>query len=243
MGNDFIKEYLAMLILQYSDMPKAKGEMTAIIGNFSKIYSLYENFRSEFDLDAATGKQLDLIGKIIGLQRNVPYAIAKRFFGFSEYEKSGAFADKNDSFLAVYPFADKFSPKYTNFQMDDYTYRLFIKLKIAKNISSVYMISGERTGIQEAALNAFGAAAYVIDNLNMTLTIYINNKIAELIEYIVSLDLLPRPQGVSYKYVIIADIGYTLGFSDNQYSLGFSDKFNMGVKGGKFAKKLQRGAE
>jgi hypothetical protein len=232
----FISEYIRLIILQYSDRPKALGEMTALVSNLSDVYTLYESFYPAFDLDDAIGAQLDIIGRIVGLGRSIPFVIPKRFFGFIDNPVSGGFSDKFDSFmLDVYPFADRFAPTLTDYQMDDDMYRRFIRIKIAKNIASAYMISSGFVGIQEAIQTSFSGAAYVVDNKDMTLTLYVNQQMADLMQYIFALDLLPRPEGVDYKYVIIAEVGNTFGFRDNMNSKGFGDRFDSSVIGGRMA--------
>lgn len=235
---EFVNEYLKLLILQYRDMPKASGEMTAVLESFSKVYDLLNSFSNKFDLDKAVGNQLDIIGKIIGLSRNVPFAVAKKYFGFSDNENVSGFADIFDMGISSLPFRDLFIIPYDDLELNDYDYSRFIKLKIAKNAASSYMVSGSRIGVQEAVINAFDGKAYVVDNKNMTMTVYIGRQSLELINYIIALDLIPRGQGVNFGYVMIFDGQSNFGFSDNQNSKTFADLFEPDVKGGRFAELL-----
>lgn len=235
---EFVNEYLKLLILQYRDLPRASGEMTVALEAFSKNYDFLNSFLTKFDLDNASGHQLDLIGKLIGLPREVPFAISKKFFGFSDNENAAGFADVFDTGVASLPFRDLFIIPYDDLQLDDYNYLRFIKLKIAKNIASAYMVSGDRIGIQEAVINAFDGKAYVVDNMDMTLTVYISSQSVELMNYILALDLMPRGHGVNYGYIVVADNQSNFGFSDNPNSKTFADLFDPRIEGGRFAELL-----
>jgi hypothetical protein len=83
----FIDEYHNLLILQYSDKPKAKAEISTIAGQFSRVYGFLYSFYDSFDLDKATGNQLDIIGAIVGLSRIVPLIIPKNYVGLLTHLK------------------------------------------------------------------------------------------------------------------------------------------------------------
>lgn len=237
----FLEYYLKLIIIQYYNKPKARGEVSLSLSHYSNVYELIQLFYEAFDLDKAVGVQLDIIGKIEGIPRSIPFIIPKKAFGFNDNPNSGTFGDKFNDDIIAYPFADKFTPNYTDYQMDDTTYRKFIKIKISKNTAGACLSSGDKIGIQEAVINAFDGGAYVVDNYDMSLTLYVTQAYVALMRYVLALDLLPRPQGVRYKYVIMNNVGNTFGFSDNPNSKGFADKFNTSITGGKFAEKINIG--
>ena len=238
-SESFIRAYQLLLIQQYFNSPKASTEIGMKAASWCKIYEAIDQFGKEFDIDNATGDRLDKIGKIVRLPRNVPLVIPKIFFGFSDNTNSEGFGDKFQATTNDAPFSDKFSPKYTDQQLSDPDYRFFIKAKIAVNTSSAYMVSDERTSIQDAIQTMFEGRAYVVDNKDMTLTLYVSPAFDnQRLAIVQALDLLPSGQGVGYKVVVQAYPGETFGFSDNSNALSFGDKFNSSIVGGKFASKV-----
>lgn len=232
--NDFINEYVLLLIKEYWEKPNAKAEITLQASTWSEIYTLYNMFDNAFDIDLAEGNQLDIIGKIVGIPRTVPFALDKIRFGFDGDSSARGFADLFDADIESAPFLDLFESEYTDYQLDDNDYRFFIKAKISKNIVSAYMASDNRVSIQDSIQLSFDGLAYVTDNQDMTLTLYVSPGIDEQrILLIRSLDLLPKPQGVRYK-LIIGSGGDFFGFDDDPQALGFGDVFDDTV-GGQFA--------
>jgi hypothetical protein len=138
------------------------------------------------------------------------------------------------------PFQDKFERPYTTLQLNDNDYRFFIKAKISKNAGSAFMVSDVKISIQDVISTLFEGLAYVVDNKNMSLTLYLNPSIdLERVRSIQELGLLPKPQGVRYDIVGQSAPGETFGFSDNIDTLGFKDKFNPTTEpGGRFATKV-----
>ena len=225
----FIDNYVDLLILQYRDLPKAEATIKALVEPYKNIYDVMAQFETAFDVDLAVGKQLDIIGKIVGVNRLVPFTIPKKYFGFSDNPLSYPMGDK---FLTVvsYPMKDKFEIPYTTGQLNDNDYRFFIKAKIIKNTVSAYMIRAKGNSLQNAIDFLFDSKAYIVDNKNMSLTIYIDSTFDfSLTPFINQLDIIPRPQGVDIKTVISYNTGDTFGFSDNANSKGFGDKFGTPI--------------
>lgn len=231
--NDFIQAYLDLLIYQYRNKPKAEAEITAIVKEFGSIFYFYNSFEKEFDLDTARGKQLDIIGRIVGLSRNVPLAIPKKYFGFDDSSTSYPFDDLFDSVI-TYPFKELDEEEYTDLQLNDIDYRFFLKAKISKNFAKSDIIS-----INEIVMYLFSDLAEVVDNQDMTLDLYIDSTIdVEQVRTIQQLGLLPKPQAVRYNNIIFQYFDKkTFGFSDDIDALGFAE-LDGSVSGGKFAELL-----
>jgi len=234
-----IDAYLDLLIKQYWDKPKARAELTAQVTSWEVLRDHVASWLSEFDLDTASGDRLDKIGAIVGLPRLVPYTVAKIAFGFSDNPDARGFDDKFTPAVSAAPFLDKFSPAYTTLELDDVAYRILLRAKIAANVGSAFMVSDSRISIQDVVNAAFAAQAYVTDGLNMGLTLYVSPVIElEYLRAIVNLGLLPKPQGVRYDYIILADPIDTFGFADNPNARGFADKFDPNQSGGRLAEKV-----
>jgi len=233
----FIQEYAKLLIKQYYSKPKARAEIEFKISQYEKEYNIINTFPDEFDVDTAYGHRLDLIGKIVGVGRSVKSVVDKIGFGFEENSNARGFADKFNALDSSAPFIERFTPEYTDLQMDDPTYRLIIKAKIAVNNVSAYMISDDRISVQQVIQTAFEKRAYVADNYNMSLDLYISPVYeGQRLRLINELNLLPKPQGVRYNKIVKAERTQTFGFGDNDYAVGFGEKF--GDSDGYFAEKV-----
>ncbi len=251
-SEEFIKQYVDLLIMQYSTSPRALGDISAYADSFSKTALLYDAFKEELDLDFARGAQLDILGRIIVLSRSVPFIIPRVRFGFGEFPpftgsnpNARGFSDLFDIDRPSAPFKELGEPDYTTLQLDDAQYRIFLKAKAAVNSASAYLISDDRISIQDVINILFEGEAWVSDNFNMSLTLTIAPSVdKQFIEIIKILDLLPRGMGVKY-FITIADPTESFGFGvfpglqgGNPNALGFSDLFDASRPGGHFAELL-----
>jgi len=165
--SDFTDVYKELIILQYYPKAKAQGEINLWSSEFENVYSFLNEFFNQFDLDVATGDRLDKIGKIVGISRIVEGGAAKKFFGYLGalnvlgYDDGRYFVEGDDL--------------YTDSELTDGQYRLFIKAKITKNNVSAIMVDDERSGLQSAIQSLFNGEAYVIDNQDMSLNLYISS--------------------------------------------------------------------
>ena len=235
---NFIEEYKKLLIWQYQDKPKAQKHIELILSEFEKIYNLLNVIPDAFDLDKAVGKQQDILGKILGISRNAPFAVSKKFFGFTNNINSYSFDKRLKTTGFKIPFKKKFEDIYTSGRLDDNQYRIFLKAKAIKNNVRATMIDDNKLSMQDAINFLFNDASYMIDNQDMAMTIYIDNSYGiHLLKYIKQLDLLPRPQGVELGTFLHFSSGNAFGFTRNKESLGFSRRLDGGIKP-KFTKKI-----
>ncbi len=184
--SDWIQTYLNLLIIQYFDQPKAKAELTKMLEGYENIYVFFRDFLPSFDLDRANGHRLDIIGRIVGLPRLIDTIIPKEYFGFRDQNKSKGF---NEGFMYR-----KSDGAFSSLLLDDAQYRRLLKAKIIKNTSKA-TITGIAS-LQESIHVLFGENAYVVDNKDMTITVYIDEVQEEEFVIIRALGLIPSPQGV-----------------------------------------------
>lgn len=234
-----VDETVNLLIKQYWEKPKAKAEIALQASTWEKTRSFLDALDPAFDLDNAVGAQLDVLGRIVGIGRSVPGVVPKIYFGFSINPNNEGFASKFDPQRIGGPFFSKFSSAFTDLQLGDSDYRFFIRVKASLNRASGYLSSDKYIDIQDVVLAAFDGRAYVVDNLDMTLTLYVSPVVSlDRLRLIRALNLLPKPQGVRYKLIIQAEPGSTFGFSNNPSSKGFASKFDSLRVGGLFARKV-----
>ena len=218
----FIDQYRELLIIQYSDRPKAVAEIDLLMGSWSKTFDFFNAFFEEFDLDSANGDRLDKIGKLVGVNRVVPEGLAKKYFGFS--------GNPNAVTFGAGPFFSIINDSgFTSTQLNDTQFRFFIRAKISKNISSAYMVNDDRQSLQQAVQFLFKNQAYLTDNKDMTLTLYVDESFPpEDLTLLQALDLIPTPQGVGIKNIVSYSTDNTFGFANNPNAVGFGQ--------GKFAR-------
>jgi len=237
--SEFTDAYVDLLIKQYWEKPNARGEIAAQAATWEKIRDIMGQFGNEFDIDIATGDRLDIIGKVIGIGRIIPFVIAKIAFGFNGNPNARGFDSKFEMLTDRAPFLSKFEPARTPLELNDDDYRFFIKAKIAANSGSAFMVSDTRVTMQDVVNTAFEGNAYVVDRQDMTLALYVSPTFnSERLLAIRQLGLLPKPQAVRYATIVLATPGEMFGFSNNPNALGFASKFNPAEIGGRFAKKV-----
>lgn len=234
-----VEDTVNLLIKQYWEKPKAKAEIELQASSWETTRLFLDSLDQAFDLDNAEGPQLDVLGRIVGIGRSVPDVIPKIYFGFDLNPDSRGFSSKFNPLRIGGPFYRKFSSSFTDLQLGDSDYIFFIRVKAALNRAAGYISSDTYISIQDVVIAAFNGQAYVVDNLDMTLTLYVSSVVGlDRLRLIQALNLLPKPQGVRYKVIIQADIGLTFGFSNNPVSRGFASKFDPSRVGGTFARKV-----
>lgn len=233
----FSEQYLLYLIKQYWEKPKGKAETKMLLESWEEISDFIQNFGTTFDVDNASGKILDLIGRIVGLDRQVNSVVPVEYFGFSQNSNAKGFWSVSSPNRDSAPFFRLGQAVYTPYQLQDPEYRKFLKIKIAKNTCSPYLSSDEKISLQQVVFDAFDGRAYVTDNKDQTLTLYVSPVVNETqLRLIINLDILPRPITFSYRIVIQAEPDQTFGFSKNVNAKGFASISDPSRVGGYFAR-------
>ena len=109
-----------------------------------------------------TGKQQDILGKILGISRNVPFAVSKRFFGFTNNPNSYPFNRRLKTNGFKYPFKRKLEDIYTSGRLDDTQFRVFLKAKAIKNNVKTTMLDDNRLSLQDAITFLFNASRFIL---------------------------------------------------------------------------------
>lgn len=237
MNDDIVNRYILFLIKQYYEKPKANAEVRNLLVDWQEIGDFIRDFGENFDIDNAKGSVLDLIGRIVGLPRQVNSIVPVVYFGFDSNSNAKGFSSISNPARESAPFFSVGQETYTPYQLQDPEYRKFLKIKIAKNNCSPYLVSDEKTSLQQVVFDAFDGRAYVVDNKDMTLTLYVSPTVSnDDLDLILKLDILPRPITFSYRIVILAEPGETFGFSKNPNSKGFASISDPLRDGGLFAR-------
>jgi hypothetical protein len=209
-----VDDYTGRMTSYWRGQPKFTSELIALVKPMADLQSVIAGMPSDFDLDGAIGAQLDAVGEWVGRSRFIPIPIANAWFTFDSATKGfdlGVWRGPFDTASGIT-------------RLDDNTYRLFLRAKIAAN---------NWDGTVETAAAAFnlifaqspGTLIFVSDNGNMSMTVGIAGAIPSIL-FLALLEqgFLPlKPEGVLAHYEVTSLNGAPLfGFDvENQYVSGF----------------------
>ena len=197
--NNFIDYYTNLLIVQYHNKPKAKASIELMTRLLWVDMALMQ-VRDAFDWRTATGVQLDIIGKWVGVDRfyNGQLFYFRPWFALIDWNREpdnlqGGFStfDTFDTVEGGFLTYDDILP--TQNRLTDDSFRIMIGLKIIKN-----NISATCKNIDDAIWDYFDGDVYTTWN-NMTLTYYYKGELAEVIEVAKEKNVLPCPTGVTIE--------------------------------------------
>ena len=166
--------YVNLLIKQYFDQPRAAAEIEIRAQTYGDIADIVAELYQRLDIDVAAGDQLDKIGSLVDFRRTRSDTVPAQFQGD------------------------------TPSQLNDDAYRLLIKAKIASNAATAFLTSDDRISIQDVIAVIFGNTdARVTDNYDMTLRLTVAEDFGEdEYNFIIESGLLPKPQGVRYRFEV-----------------------------------------
>lgn len=184
--------YSDLLIAQYQTQPNMIAT-TQLLVDQSLCNGLPQQLQTCFDLDTAVGSQLNIIGEIVGVPRNIyGLDLIHTFFNYTNYVGSPAaigFGNYTNSPYSSSLFRSYFdSATYT---LTDFEMRTLIKIKILFN-----NIFSSTKNIVEGLWELFGYNVTFKDNQNMTIDYYVVNPYQTVFLAGQYLNILPRPMGV-----------------------------------------------
>lgn len=130
----YIEEARERVTYQFTDKPVFDKYLQLLILGQVEIQEALKQVMQLRSIDTARGAQLDIIGEIVGQDRELLNANLFDYFGFMGALNAQSFGDLNNPAGGrFYSYGDPFSG---NILLDDETYRLFIRVKILKNITN-----------------------------------------------------------------------------------------------------------
>ena len=206
------------VLSQYANNPQVVGIISTFNQGADQTQKLDEFYSNIWDISTATGYGLDLLGRIIGITRNITVDTAIPYFSFD---------DPNAGFDN--PAAPVYTPgnailTSSQVTLGDYDYRFLLLAKAALNI-------GQATGpgimsVLNSFFNHYGANIFINElyqnPLNFTLcqsgVPLSTTNLAILVRSVLNI----RPPGTSIKHVVTTGDGPLFGFDcENQYVSGF----------------------
>jgi hypothetical protein len=221
-----VQHYQDLLLEQYVNAPRARATVGVLTQN-AIVDVVEKEIEQAFNLETATGPQLDVLGEYIGFSRRIATVIDRYYFtlrlydtpavgeaGYTDYIDPAINAGSN---FYLYQYAN------TSFtDLDDDTYRALLKLKIILNESLNTMAD-----ISAALWASFGSDLICLDNLNMSILYLINSSQTNLAKIAIDAGLLPKPMGVRISGVFaIPDTTAIFGFVDYEFDNGNSWGFS-----------------
>ncbi|MFJ6322250.1 MULTISPECIES: DUF2612 domain-containing protein [unclassified Rhizobium] len=209
-----VESYLDRVAPFWRGKQKFMAELAALFEPITDLQDVLAGLPGDFDLDVAVGVQLDAVGEWVGRSRNIPIPIANVWFSFDDAPRG----------FDLGIWKGPFDNDYGITVLDDDTYRLFLRAKIAAN---------NWDGTVETATAAFnlifskspGSLIFVIDNGDMSMTVGIAGKIPSILFLaLLKQGFLPlKPEGVRVDYEITSVDGQPVfGFDvENEYIAGF----------------------
>lgn len=173
-----LEDYTDLVTSEHRGKPNFFSMLGMALQPFVDGINVLQSMPSRFDVDSAAGEQLDFVGQWVGLSRNLRTPIADVYFAF---DTPGLGFDEGVWFSPG-------DPAEGVIMLDDVTYLLMIKAKIAAN-----KWGGSLGEANSFLLEIFpGADVQVKDNFNMTQTFIISGTAPSvLFEQLVSQGYIP----------------------------------------------------
>lgn len=186
-------DYTKLITSQHRNKPRFAAMVNLLAGSFGAVADSMLGLVPAFDVDTAVGVQLDVIGLWVGISRRQTIPIPNVFFTWDDAGLGWNYAS----------WKGPFEPSQGVTVLDDETYRAVLKAKIGSNYWNGS--NQDLTEIGETALSEFDIQCFTIDNMDMSITIYIlGAPTAVLIEMIKRGVVPPKPAGVRVTGYILA---------------------------------------
>ncbi len=189
--------YVNTLIIQYKTLDKAQQTIECLV-NCAYCDGLPLQFNQAFDLDTASGDQLTILGKIVGVPRNIyGLDLVHQFYNFTRFTTrpaSNGFArwgSPNSTYLIS---RWRTSATYVT---TDFELRALINLRIIYN--NYFKSLGT---VKNALYAVFAGSIDIVDNLDYSITYKVTApyyNVGTICTYLGN--ILPKPMGVGISVV------------------------------------------
>jgi|GEM_PF-757735 len=208
---------LSRVITQYSESPKFLAYLSAMLSMANDVEATLQSLYSLPDIDSMEGVNLDVIGQIVGVTREIPDSVQLTFFGFAGYSYETVFGELGQLGIGsrFYELGETYTGTST---LGDIEYRLLLRAKIMKNASH-----STCEDILGALAFLFSLSAANVDDYGgMVIGLAIGRQLTVIEQAILAqLDLLPRPATVLIGSITTYDSLNYFGFSDQPGALTF----------------------
>lgn len=219
---DYLADARERVTTQFKDKEVFDRFLQLLTSEPSSLQEVFQKLMQERSLDTAVGKQLDIIGEIVGQSRSLVIYGADDYFGF-------------DTDVGSFPFSSEAAPTEGgtwlsdtlpvsgNIELDDDSYRLIIKARIAARTSSCT----PQEIIDSLKFLVNSTSATLTETGNAHIVVGFGRYLSSLEKYLVkgtggAKGIVPVPAGVSLSYYEY-DADDVFGFNEDPTAKGFSD--------------------
>ena len=216
-----LETYLGLVTSFHRGRPKYAATLSSLLQPFVDLQNQVGELPADFDIDAALGSQLDVVGLWLDRDRTIIVQINPGWFAFDSVEYG----------FDLGIWKGPYDPETGRANLDDETFRTFLRAKIAADnwdgtIASAMVAYTILFSVSPNSL------FFIDDKGDSTIVKCVAGKIPPLLLLAELLaDFLPlKPMGVAETFAITSVDGAPLfGFDvDNEYIAGF-DKGALGV--------------
>lgn len=187
-----------LLIIQYNGKPKAQATIRAfteaILAN-----GIIWDVMNGYNVDTAVGKQLDIIGKYVGIDRFFNVTDPVDYFALTDYVEVDPDSEQKYGFTTYPDFdEDQFNGtmNYNSVltvenKLNDDDFRILIKLKIVQNHSN-----HSHKSIDDSVFQFFGNDLIPSSEGDMKMWYFVTDNLTDVIKAAQIKEVLPRPMGV-----------------------------------------------
>ncbi len=173
---------------QYSGKPKLVAWLNICRELGLQLSDVYTAIRQTYDIDSQVGEQLDVIGRIVVIDRNYTGSVTLTVY---ECNVDGE-CEAGDTSVQL---------SATNIDQDatasDELFRIIIRAKIAKNTSDgtiESILSASNTLVPSAMFDT------LLDNEDMSFSLEFSGQITDIERWaLLNVSLIPKPQGVRFN--------------------------------------------
>lgn len=194
------------------EKPVLQAETTALGEELNEIRDAFLALRKRRWLDRAVGVQLDGIGEIVDMPRDIGRAIAMEYFGFSGQPHIGTFDEAR--------FRENGENHLASYNLNDAEYKLVLQQKIIKNSSN-----GTTEELIRSLKFIFDAPRVIIaEPGNANIIVGIGRRLTtNQILLAEAVDLVIKGAGIGLAYKTHFNVNNYFGFFGQKQALGFED--------------------
>lgn len=195
---ELVDYYVNTIIIQYHNKPKAQATIRLLADTILSQGIIWDVMNG-YNVDTAIGKQLDIIGKYVGIDRFFNVTDPVDYFALTDYVEVDPDADQKYGFTTYPDFdEDQFNGtmNYNSVitqenKLNDEDYRILIKLKIVQNHSN-----HSHKSIDDSVFQFFGNDLIPSSDGDMKMWYFVTDQLTDIIKAAQIKEVLPRPMGV-----------------------------------------------
>lgn len=186
--------YSDLLVFQYSGKPNAVATINLLSDQWTESFTGAASVPEMLNIDTAAADNLNIVGKIVGQERDVPDAIEREYFAFVGDAKTKGFRINGIGGSPWYRNGDSINDSAT---LSDTEMRKLVKARCIKNFSRCNIDDVERACVQ-----LFGSSGYQLDVTAPCVWTITTFSVDSFILYAAKgLDVLPRAAGIRYEFI------------------------------------------